>query len=185
MSAASIENIGRMLADGTSPGCGQGSTNRIPHHHHHAQPRRRSCHACRAVSRRPALRRQADRALPGRQGCQRLACARGAGRAFGRDRLRRPASGMFEEYLEQIGGRITTQLLVVRGRTRDNITIVDPIDDTETHLRDEGFSVTRRCGPRVEQGRHARTRRLDPVLQRLASAGCLRRRLSVDAASVR
>ncbi|XOV74323.1 MAG: 1-phosphofructokinase family hexose kinase [Phycisphaerales bacterium] len=52
--------------------------------------------------------------------------------------------GMFEEYLEQIGkGRITTQLLVVRGRTRDNITIVDPIDDTETHLRDEGFSVTR------------------------------------------
>ncbi len=52
--------------------------------------------------------------------------------------------GMFEEYLEHIGkGRITTQLLVVRGRTRDNITIVDPIDDTETHLRDEGFSVTR------------------------------------------
>ena len=52
--------------------------------------------------------------------------------------------GMFEEYLEQIGeGRITTQLLVVRGRTRDNITIIDPVDDTETHLRDEGFSVTR------------------------------------------
>jgi 1-phosphofructokinase family hexose kinase len=51
---------------------------------------------------------------------------------------------MFEEYLEQIGqGRITTQLLVVRGRTRDNITIIDPIDDTETHLRDEGFSVAR------------------------------------------
>lgn len=52
--------------------------------------------------------------------------------------------GMFEEYLEHIGqGRITTQLLVVRGRTRDNITIVDPIDDTETHLRDEGFRVSR------------------------------------------
>jgi 1-phosphofructokinase family hexose kinase len=52
--------------------------------------------------------------------------------------------GMFEEYLEQVGhGRITTQLLVVRGRTRDNITIVDPIDDTETHLRDEGFKVSR------------------------------------------
>jgi 1-phosphofructokinase family hexose kinase len=52
--------------------------------------------------------------------------------------------GMFEEYLEHIGGgRITTQLLVVRGRTRDNITIIDPIDDTETHLRDVGFSVTR------------------------------------------
>jgi len=52
--------------------------------------------------------------------------------------------GMFEEYLEHVGqGKITTQLLVVRGRTRDNITIVDPIDDTETHLRDEGFKVSR------------------------------------------
>lgn len=52
--------------------------------------------------------------------------------------------GMFEEYLEQVGhGRVTTQLLAVRGRTRDNITIIDQVDDTETHLRDEGFSVTR------------------------------------------
>jgi len=52
--------------------------------------------------------------------------------------------GMFEEYLERIGqGRITTQLLVVRARTRDNITITDPVDDTETHLRDAGFSVQR------------------------------------------
>jgi 1-phosphofructokinase family hexose kinase len=51
---------------------------------------------------------------------------------------------MFEEYLERVGeGRITTQLLVVRARTRDNVTIMDPVDDTETHLRDAGFSVQR------------------------------------------
>lgn len=49
---------------------------------------------------------------------------------------------MFEEYLERVGaGRIVTQLLVVRGRTRDNITIMDPVLDTETHIRDEGFLV--------------------------------------------
>jgi len=50
--------------------------------------------------------------------------------------------GMFEEYLERVGhGRVVTQLLVVRGRTRDNVTITDPILDTETHIRDEGFEV--------------------------------------------
>ncbi len=52
--------------------------------------------------------------------------------------------GLFEENLKQHGhGRITTQMLAVRGRTRDNITIIDHIDDTETHLRDEGFTVQR------------------------------------------
>ncbi len=51
---------------------------------------------------------------------------------------------IFEEYLERVGGgRIVTQLLVVRGRTRDNITIMDSVDDTETHLRDEGLHVQR------------------------------------------
>ncbi len=50
--------------------------------------------------------------------------------------------GMFEEYLERVGqGRVVTQLLVVRGRTRDNITLMDPVLDTETHIRDEGFQV--------------------------------------------
>src|SRR5690606_31031305 len=49
---------------------------------------------------------------------------------------------MFEEHLEEVGGnRIVCQLLIVRARTRDNVTIVDPIDDTETHIRDEGFEV--------------------------------------------
>lgn len=52
--------------------------------------------------------------------------------------------GMFEEYLERVGeGRVTTQLLVVRARTRDNTTIMDAVDDTETHLRDIGFGVQR------------------------------------------
>lgn len=50
--------------------------------------------------------------------------------------------GLFEEYLERIGmGRVVMQLLVVRGRTRDNMTFTDPINDTETHVRDEGFRV--------------------------------------------
>lgn len=49
---------------------------------------------------------------------------------------------MFEEHLEEIGAnRVVCQLLIVRARTRDNVTIVDPIDDTETHIRDEGFEV--------------------------------------------
>ncbi|MGP1347004.1 MAG: 1-phosphofructokinase family hexose kinase [Phycisphaerales bacterium] len=52
--------------------------------------------------------------------------------------------GMFEENLEHVaGGRVITQLLIVRGRTRDNVTIMDPVLDTETHIRAEGFSVQR------------------------------------------
>lgn len=49
---------------------------------------------------------------------------------------------MFEEHLEIVGSnRIVCQLLIVRARTRDNVTIVDPVEDTETHIRDEGFEV--------------------------------------------
>ncbi|GAB4520144.1 MAG: 1-phosphofructokinase [Phycisphaerales bacterium] len=52
--------------------------------------------------------------------------------------------GMFEEFLERVGtGRVVTQFLTVRGRTRDNITIMDPVLDTETHVRTEGFVVQR------------------------------------------
>ena len=58
---------------------------------------------------------------------------------IGRDELT-----LFEEYLERVGERrITTQLLVVRGQTRENITIVDPVMDTETHVREQGFQVQR------------------------------------------
>ena len=49
---------------------------------------------------------------------------------------------MFEEHLERLGaGHTVCQFLIVRARTRDNITVVDPIDDTETHIRTEGFTV--------------------------------------------
>lgn len=48
----------------------------------------------------------------------------------------------FERFLEREGnGRIITQFLVVRGETRENITVVDPVEDTETHLREIGFDV--------------------------------------------
>jgi 1-phosphofructokinase family hexose kinase len=48
----------------------------------------------------------------------------------------------FEQFLERQGeGRIITQFLVVRGSTRENITIVDPVEDTETHVREWGFEV--------------------------------------------
>lgn len=48
----------------------------------------------------------------------------------------------FERFLEREGqGRIVTQFLVVRGKTRENITVVDPVDETETHLREIGFEV--------------------------------------------
>lgn len=51
---------------------------------------------------------------------------------------------MFEEFLERVGtGRVVTQFLTVRGRTRDNITIMDPVMDTDTHVRTEGFEVQR------------------------------------------
>jgi 1-phosphofructokinase family hexose kinase len=49
---------------------------------------------------------------------------------------------MFEEHLERVAsGRAVCQFLVVRARTRDNITIVDPVDETESHVRDVGFNV--------------------------------------------
>jgi len=48
----------------------------------------------------------------------------------------------FERFLEDVGGgRIITQFLVVRGKTRENITVVDPVEDTETHLRELGFET--------------------------------------------
>jgi 1-phosphofructokinase family hexose kinase len=49
---------------------------------------------------------------------------------------------MFEEHIERVGqGRAIMQLLVVRGQTRTNMTITDPVLDTETHIREDGFRV--------------------------------------------
>lgn len=58
--------------------------------------------------------------------------------------------GMFEEFLERATeGRAVMQLLVVRGRTRDNITIMDPVLDAETHIRTEGITVQREDARRI------------------------------------
>lgn len=52
-------------------------------------------------------------------------------------------SSQFEQYLKDTGpGRIICQLLSVRGQTRENITLIDPVHHTDTHIRDEGFEVT-------------------------------------------
>lgn len=49
----------------------------------------------------------------------------------------------FEQFLKNTGpGRIICQLLAVRGQTRENITLIDTIRHTDTHIRDEGFEIT-------------------------------------------
>lgn len=72
------------------------------------------------------------------------------GRCIATGLVGRNELGMFEEYLERVGeGRIVTQLLVVYGRTRDNVTIQDPVLDTETHIRDEGFMIQQEDARRI------------------------------------
>jgi len=48
--------------------------------------------------------------------------------------------GYFERDLTH--ERVACQLFPVRGRTRENITIFDPVNKLETHIRDRGFEVT-------------------------------------------
>lgn len=49
---------------------------------------------------------------------------------------------VFEEHITRVGeGRAVMQLLRVRGQTRTNMTIMDPVLDTETHIREDGFQV--------------------------------------------
>lgn len=51
-------------------------------------------------------------------------------------------SHQFEQFLQSTGpGRIICQLLTVRGQTRENITLIDPVLHTDTHIRDEGFEI--------------------------------------------
>jgi 1-phosphofructokinase family hexose kinase len=57
---------------------------------------------------------------------------------------------LFASFLTQTTpGRIDPQLLTVAGRTRENITLIDPVKKTDTHLRDEGFIVTARDTQRI------------------------------------
>lgn len=46
----------------------------------------------------------------------------------------------FEHHLTEAG--VECQFLPVAGRTRENITLVDPVRRMETHLRDRGFDVS-------------------------------------------
>jgi 1-phosphofructokinase len=46
----------------------------------------------------------------------------------------------FERYLNRES--VSCQLFPVPGKTRENITIIDPVRKTETHIRDRGFEVT-------------------------------------------
>lgn len=50
----------------------------------------------------------------------------------------------FESFLNTaVGhGRVNSQLLSVRGPTRENITVVDPEGGTDTHLRTRGYALT-------------------------------------------
>lgn len=51
----------------------------------------------------------------------------------------------FEHLLKAAGpGRSLCQLLAARGATRENITILDPKNHTDTHVRTTGFELTRR-----------------------------------------
>lgn len=47
-------------------------------------------------------------------------------------------------------GRIDNQLIPVPGATRENITVIDPQAGTDTHLRTQGFTVTRDDLTRLE-----------------------------------
>jgi len=46
----------------------------------------------------------------------------------------------FERYLTK--EHVACQLFAVNGRTRENITIFDPVNKVDTHIRDRGFEVT-------------------------------------------
>lgn len=49
----------------------------------------------------------------------------------------------FERFLSDTApGRVVCQLLSVAGRTRENVTIIDPKTHTDTHIREPGFEVT-------------------------------------------
>src|SRR5206468_662524 len=39
-------------------------------------------------------------------------------------------------------GRVHCQFTEVSGHTRENISVVDPLNSVDTHLRDRGFTVT-------------------------------------------
>lgn len=81
-------------------------------------------------------------------------CARGLA-ALGRDSIATGFVGAneatdFEHLLRDAGpGRALAQLLSVRGQTRENITILDPVNHTDTHIRTAGYELTRQDVQRI------------------------------------
>jgi len=51
----------------------------------------------------------------------------------------RAQQGYFEKQLT--GATLSCQLFPINGRTRENITIIDPVGKIDTHIRDRGFRV--------------------------------------------
>lgn len=59
-------------------------------------------------------------------------------------------ASQFEHLLRDAGpGRAVSQLLSVRGQTRENITLLDPINHTDTHVRTAGYELTRQDVQRI------------------------------------
>ncbi len=57
---------------------------------------------------------------------------------------------LFEKRLNDSGpGRALCQLITVAGRTRENITLLDPENHVDTHIRDIGFEVTEQDVQRI------------------------------------
>lgn len=59
-------------------------------------------------------------------------------------------SAQFEQILADTKpGRATCQLMAVRGQTRENITILDPLAHTDTHVRTPGYELSRQDVQRI------------------------------------
>lgn len=52
----------------------------------------------------------------------------------------REDAALFRMSLREVG--VTADFVEVAGRTRENITLIDPINRTDTHVREAGFTVT-------------------------------------------
>lgn len=71
---------------------------------------------------------------------------------------------MFESFLAApAAGRAVPQLLRVNQQTRENVTIVDPINDRSTYVREEGFEISAKDLQRI-QGKIGLMARDDAIL---------------------
>lgn len=88
----------------------------------------------------------------------RLGCASIVAGFVGRDE-----AAVFRQFIKHDSASLaTSRLIPVAGSTRQNVTILDPVRRTETHVREAGFAVT-----------HDDLRRLRASLLRLAKPPCI------------